>query len=275
MLSRRAEWVSPAGCAVKVTSTRMVSLTQRSIAAICYEVEAIDHTTRIVVQSELVANEQLPTPGGDPRAAALLKAPLVEQADSARGARAGLVHSSRDSALIVAAVMDHVVDGPPDTLVQSESFPHLGRTMVSTTLEPGQRLRLVKVVAYGWSGSRSIPAVRDQADAALAGAMQTGWEGLLAEQRSYLDGFWARADVELDGDTAIQQAVRFGLLHILQAGARAEGMPIAAKGLTGTGYDGHAFWDTETFRAACVDLHRAGCGRPRPPLATQHAAARD
>jgi len=81
----------------------------------------------------------------------------------------------------------------------------------------------------------------------LAAAMQTGWEGLLAEQRSYLDRFWACADVEVDGDSAIQQAVRFGLFHILQAGARAEGRAIAAKGLTGPGYDGHAFWDTETF----------------------------
>jgi alpha,alpha-trehalose phosphorylase len=247
VLGRRAEWVSPAGSAIKVSSTRMVSLTQRSIAAICYEVEPVNQTTRIVVQSELVANEQLPVPGRDPRGTAALPAPLVEQADASRGARAGLVHSTRESALIVAAVMDHVVDGPPGTLVQSESFPHLGRTMVSTTLEPGQRLRLIKVVAYGWSGSRSLPAVRDQADAALAGAMQTGWEGLLAEQRSYLDRFWACADVELDGDSAIQQAVRFGLFHILQAGARAEGRAIAAKGLTGPGYDGHAFWDTETF----------------------------
>jgi len=247
VLGRQAEWVSPAGSAVKVTSTRMVSLTQRSIAAICYEVEPVNQTTRIVVQSELVANEQLPVPGRDPRGTAALTAPLVEQADASRGARAGLVHSTRESALIVAVVMDHVVDGPPGTLVQSESFPHLGRTMVSTTLEPGQRLRLIKVVAYGWSGSRSLPAVRDQADAALAAAMQTGWEGLLAEQRSYLDRFWACADVELDGDSAIQQAVRFGLFHILQAGARAEGRAIAAKGLTGPGYDGHAFWDTETF----------------------------
>jgi alpha,alpha-trehalose phosphorylase len=247
VLGRQAEWVSPAGCAVKVTSTRMVSLTQRSIAAICYEVEPVNQTTRIVVQSELVANEQLPVPGRDPRGPAALTEPLVEQADASRGARAGLVHSTRESALIVAVVMDHVVAGPPGTLVQSESFPHLGRTMVSTTLEPGQRLRLIKVVAYGWSGSRSLPAVRDQADAALAGAMQTGWEGLLAEQRSYLDRFWACADVELDGDSAIQQAVRFGLFHILQAGARAEGRAVAAKGLTGPGYDGHAFWDTETF----------------------------
>jgi len=247
VLGRQAEWVSPAGTAVKVSSTRMVSLTQRSIAAICYEVEPVNQTTRIVVQSELVANEQLPVPGRDPRGTAELTEPLVEQADASRGARAGLVHSTRESALIVAVVMDHVVDGPPGTLVQSESFPHLARTMVSTTLQPGQRLRLIKVVAYGWSGSRSLPAVRDQADAALAAAMQTGWEGLLAEQRSYLDRFWACADVELDGDTAIQQAVRFGLFHILQAGARAEGRAVAAKGLTGPGYDGHAFWDTETF----------------------------
>ena len=45
----------------------------------------------------------------------------------------------------------------------------------------------------------------------------------------------------------VQQAVRFGLFHLLQASARAEGRGIASKGLTGTGYDGHIFWDTEGF----------------------------
>jgi alpha,alpha-trehalose phosphorylase len=40
---------------------------------------------------------------------------------------------------------------------------------------------------------------------------------LLAEQRAYLDEFWERADVEIDGDAEIQQAVRFALFHILQA----------------------------------------------------------
>ena len=114
-------------------------------------------------------------------------------------------------------------------------------------LEPGQRLRLVKFVAYGWSGSRSLPAVRDQADAALAGARKAGWDGLLTAQRSYLDAFWARADVQLDGDPEIQQAVRFALFHVLQAGARAEGRAIPAKGLTGPGYDGHCFWDSEAY----------------------------
>jgi alpha,alpha-trehalose phosphorylase len=247
VLTRKSEWASPAGRAVRVTSTRLVSFVQRSIAAICYDVEPLAGTARVVVQSELVANEQLPAGTGDPRVAAVLETPLEPAADSARGARAGLVHTTRDSGLIVAAVMDHVIDGPPDTLVRSESFPHLARTTVSATLAPAQRLRLVKFVSYGWSGSRSLPAVRDQADAALAGAAQTGWDELLDQQRVYLDDFWATADVELDGDTRIQQAVRFALFGVLQAGARAEGRAIPAKGLTGPGYDGHTFWDTEAF----------------------------
>ncbi|CAM5638158.1 Glycoside hydrolase family 65 protein OS=Streptomyces tendae OX=1932 GN=GUR47_04820 PE=3 SV=1 [Streptomyces tendae] len=87
----------------------------------------------------------------------------------------------------------------------------------------------------------------DQVEAALAAAAHGGWDGLVAEQREYLDDFWARADVEVHGDEEIQQAVRFALFHVLQAGARAEQRAIPAKGLTGSGYDGHAFWDTEMF----------------------------
>src|SRR6185437_190335 len=125
VLRRTAEWASPAGRAVRVSSTRLVSFVQRSIAAICYEVEPVGGTVRVVVQSELVANEQLPAAGGDPRAAAVLEAPLVAEADAARGARAGLVHSTRHSGLRIAAVMDHVIDGSAATSVQAESFPHL------------------------------------------------------------------------------------------------------------------------------------------------------
>ena len=106
---------------------------------------------------------------------------------------------------------------------------------------------MVKFVAYAWSGARSLTGVRDQVWAALAAARQAGWDGLLAGQRRYLDDFWNRADVEVDGDPEVQQAVRFALFHVLQASARAENRAIPAKGLTGPGYSGHAFWDAETF----------------------------
>ena len=143
--------------------------------------------------------------------------------------------------------MDHVFEGPDGTAVQSEAEEDLGRVTIATDLQDGERLSLVKFLTYGWSATRSLPAVRDQVEAALVEARHTGWERLLAGQRESLDVFWDVADVELEGDLEIQQAVRFGLFHSMQAGARAERRAIPAKGLTGPGYDGHAFWDTETF----------------------------
>ncbi|GAA2101880.1 glycoside hydrolase family 65 protein [Actinomadura alba] len=246
-LTRTVEWSTPADRTVRITSVRMVSLTQRAIAAICYEVEPVDGAVRVVTQSELVANEALPDLGKDPRVAAALEMPLVSEEHVAKDTSVVLMHRSRHSGLRMAAAMAHRIDGPEHMAVEVESSPDVGRLTVATRLEPGQRLRIVKFIAYGWSSRRSRPALHDQVAAALAAARHSGWEGLLKEQREYLDDFWSGADVEIDGDAEVQQAVRFGLFHILQAGARAERRMIAAKGLTGPGYDGHTFWDTETF----------------------------
>ncbi|MDX2597691.1 glycosyl hydrolase family 65 protein [Streptomyces sp. WI03-4A] len=247
VLERTCEWTSPAGSTVRVRSTRLVSLAQRSVAAVAYEVEAVGSRSRVVIQSELVANEQLPGSNGDPRAAMALQSPLEPEDDFASGSRLRLVHRTRRSGLRVGVAADHVVTGPERTTTRSESGTDVARLTVTSVLEPGQTLRVEKLVAHGWSGTRSLPAMADQVDAALAAAAHDGWPGLLDEQRAYLDDFWARADVEVDGDEEIQQAVRFALFHVLQAGARAEQRAIPAKGLTGSGYDGHAFWDTEMF----------------------------
>jgi len=248
VLHRSLEWASPTGRAVRIASTRLVSFTQRAVAAILYEVQAVDAGTPVVVQSELVANA--PPPQGqdrDPRAAAALESPLRSEFSGAHDSRVMLAHSTRASGLTMAAAIDHVVDGPARTATSAESFEDVARLIVSADLAPGEPLRLVKFLAYGWSSERSPAAIVDQVSAALAEARHHGWEGLLAEQREYLDDFWSRADVEIEGDAELQQAIRFDLFHTLQAGARAEQRAIAAKGLTGPGYDGHAFWDTETF----------------------------
>ncbi|MFF7122295.1 MULTISPECIES: glycoside hydrolase family 65 protein [unclassified Streptomyces] len=247
VLERTVEWTSPAGSTVRVRSTRLVSLTQRAVAAVGYEVEAVGRRSRVVIQSELVANEQLPGSNGDPRAAMALQSPLEREDDLAVGNRLRLVHRTRRSGLRVAVAADHVVTGPERTTTRSESGGDVARLTVTSVLEPGQTLRVEKLVAHGWSGTRSLPAMADQVDAALAAAAHDGWQGLLDSQRAHLDDFWSGADVEVDGDEEIQQAVRFALFHVLQAGARAEQRAIPAKGLTGSGYDGHAFWDTEMF----------------------------
>jgi len=157
------------------------------------------------------------------------------------------VHRTRGSGLRIAAAMDHFVDCPPGADMSSESTADTGRVSITIRLEPGQQMKITKLLTYGWSSQRSRQALLDQVLAAMIAARHTGLDGLLDEQRAYLDDFWNSADVELDGDLEVQQAVRFGLFHILQAGARGEDRPIPAKGLTGPGYDGHAFWDTETF----------------------------
>lgn len=247
VLDRRLEWSTPSNRRVRVTSTRLVSLVQRSVAAICYEVEALEQQVRVVVQSELVANEAPPPATGDPRVSAVLKDPWRAEYRANEDVRCELVHSTNISNLKVAAAMDHEVNGPDSTNIRCESFDDLGRVTITATLEPGERLRIVKYVAYGWSAQRSKEALRDQVDAALDAAMGAGWDGLRASQRSFLEDFWDRADIELDGDDEIQQALRFSLFHVLSAVVRSERRGIPAKGLTGNGYDGHSFWDSETF----------------------------
>ncbi len=244
-LQRSAQWTSPAGSRVQVCSTRLVSFSHRAVAALCYEVEAVDREVRLIVQSELVANEAQPTLSGDPRVAAVLHHPLVAVERDIERHGALLLHRTRASGLLVAAGMDHIIEAPGRVEEETDGREDWARTTVTCVLEPGQRLRLVKFLAYGWSATRSAPSLRDQVAAALTGARYSGWDGLLRTQRAYLDEFWAAADVEVDGDPVVQQAVRFGLFHVLQSGARAERRAIPAKGLTGPGYDGHSFWDTE------------------------------
>jgi alpha,alpha-trehalose phosphorylase len=246
VLRRNADWLSPSGNRVRVSSVRLVSFVQRAVAAILYEVEPLGAQASLVLQSELVANEPLPALAGDPRGAAATL-PLRCEQFSHHDARVVQVHSTQTSGLLMAAGIDHVIEGPPGAETHTESSEDVGRVTVTAEVAPGQRVRVMKLLAYGWSSQRSLPSVRGQVEAALAAARHTGWDGLVAAQREYLADFWDRADVELEGDAELQQAVRFGLFHTLQAGARAEQRAIPAKGLTGPGYDGHTFWDSETF----------------------------
>jgi alpha,alpha-trehalose phosphorylase len=247
VLERRAEWLSPAGRRVRISSTRLVSFAHRSIAAVLYEVEPMDAPTRLVVQSELVANEPGAGADKDPRAAAVIEAPLRSELFAHQEGKVVLVHSTRASGLRMAAAMDHEIDAPAPVATTTESDPDLGRMTAAVELEPGQRLRVVKFFAYGWSSQRSVSSLRDQVEAALASARHSGWQDLVDAQRQYLDRFWDSADVRIEGDEELQLAVRFALFHILQSSARSENRAIPAKGLTGPGYDGHVFWDTEMF----------------------------
>ena len=167
-LTRDVHWRSPAGKQVKVTSTRLVSLAQRSVAAIEYVVEAVDEFVRVTVQSELVTNEDQPPTSNDPRVSAILDQPAAGRPPRMTGhAERLLMHRTQVSKLMMAAAMDHDVEVPGRVEVDTNAGEDLARTTVICGLRPGQKLRIVKYLAYGWSSLRSRPALRDQAAAAL------------------------------------------------------------------------------------------------------------
>ncbi|MET0424790.1 MAG: glycosyl hydrolase family 65 protein, partial [Actinoplanes sp.] len=241
-LTREVEWTSPDGVDVWLRSERLVSFVRPSVAAIRYTVRA---GAELRVTSDLVVNEDQPASRDDPRASAVVPEPF----EAVTHDRDALVHRTRRSEIMVAAAVTHRgADG------EVAAHPDRIRWTATGTGE----LTVEKTLAYRWNGDGSrAEAVADRDAAAAAGFAE-----LADEQCRYLDEFWAAADVELDGDPEVQQAVRFGLFHVLQAGAQAGPHPIAAKGLTGNGYDGHTLWDTETFvlpvltytHPACVGL---------------------
>ena len=117
----------------------------------------------------------------------------------------------------------------------------------SAELQPGAALRMVKYLAYGWSAQRSVPAVRDQVGAALRPRATPAGTGCSPSSARSSTTSGTRADVEIDGDPQLQQAVRFALFHVLQAGraGRAAGDP-------GQGAD----------RSAATTATRSGTPRP-------------
>ncbi|MGW0771196.1 family 65 glycosyl hydrolase, partial [Streptomyces sp. NPDC002676] len=92
ILSRTARWTSPGGRTVRISLWRLVSFTQRAVAAVVYEVEPVGGPATVAVQSELVANAQLPRFQGDPRVAAAIESPLMAEESFAQDTRLRLVH---------------------------------------------------------------------------------------------------------------------------------------------------------------------------------------
>lgn len=78
-------------------------------------------------------------------------------------------------------------------------------------------------------------------------AKKIGFNKIKENQKEYLKDYWHFSDVKIEGDDGLQQAFRYNALQILQSTGKDGKSNIAAKGLTGEYYEGHYFWDTETY----------------------------
>ncbi|MBB3083988.1 glycoside hydrolase family 65 protein [Geodermatophilus sabuli] len=254
-LDRRVRWTALSGTTMEVTSRRIVSLAERSVCAVRYEVRALDGPAHVVVRSEVAAGEVTPTgvDNDDPRVAPALDhafEPLVHVSTATGGALGSRTHRS---GITIAAAVDHEIDGGR---VSTHADEHHVITTVAADLLPGQGLTVVKAVGYSWSYDAVVDSVVGEASAAVGSARDLGWEGLLARQRAVLDELWATADVQVDGDPELQQALRYAVFQLFCAAACISDAPVGAKGLTGMGYSGHTFWDVEGFVLPALTLLR-------------------
>ncbi len=248
LLTRALRWRSPAGDEVRLRTRRLVSLSERELAAIEYEIEPTERPLHLVIHSELLVSSTPAAPSRDPRSGAVLPGgTLLPRLSACEGSRALLAHETRFSRHVVVAGMDHVVLSSPAHEVAGAARDSDAHWSLAATAEPGQPVRLVKLLAYRWEDRGDTAALAAAVERDLDRARSLGFDELAVRQRAALDHVWAVADIELEGDPEIQHALRYALFQLHQNTALAAGHAIPAKGLTGPGYNGHTFWDTEIF----------------------------
>jgi alpha,alpha-trehalose phosphorylase len=256
-LDRDILWETPAGKQVSITSRRLVSFEHRHVAAIFYEVTLLNAAAPVVLSSEIIANEPAPRRANyDPRQAKVFVEKVLNHRMSyAKEQRIVLCHATNKSGLIVACAIDHTVETTSRVTWNTQHTPDAGQAVATIDAEPGCPITLVKYMVYHTSQTAPPEEMCARAERTLDRAVAAGFPALLSGQEQYMDDFWQRSDVKVmtnparakASTTAVQQAIRFNLFHVLQASARAENTGVPAKGLTGAAYEGHYFWDSEIY----------------------------
>jgi alpha,alpha-trehalose phosphorylase len=260
VLTREMIWRTPAGKRVRVSSQRMVSFVHRHLAVMTFEITLLDAAAPVVVSSQLLNRQDGEDEyhvkaaalgeGKDPRRARKFGQRVLQpQLQREDGNEIVLGYRCANSAMTLACGTRHHIDTSCQVDVTTHVGPDLAKTVFTVRATPGDPIKITKLVSY--HSSNGVPAVElaDRCSRTLERAETDGVDQIVNEQRAWLDEYWASADIELRGDDAAQQALRWNLFQLAQASARTQEQGIAAKGVTGGGYDGHYFWDTEVYVA--------------------------
>ncbi len=260
VLTRDLLWRTPSGKRVRVRSRRMVSMTQKHVAVMTFEVTVLDGRAPVQISSQLLnrqdSEQEYPQPGvdvgsmADPRKSERFDRRVLEPRLSMGDATTGrlkLGYRCAASRMTLGVVVDHDLRTENECRVRVHADDDLAKMTYQIQAEPGVPIVLTKVVSF--HTARLVPAreLIDRCERTLDRVVEGGLDDLFAQQRGWLDDFWQRSDVEIPGRDDLQQAVRWNLLSVIQAAARAEADGVPAKGVTGSGYGGHYFWDTEIY----------------------------
>lgn len=223
---------------IEVRAQRVMAGDAAQTLAIRFEVTSVSFTGRLTLTSSIDAHHHAEPQGDDPRVGAAVPGGGWISETSAPGV---VVQHSRRSGRWTACAQAHRA-GAGLGLLPGEGPAPLARFTAGLT--PGRTVRLEKTVAYAQSDAApDLETLTDRAEAAA----EAGFDALAASRAAELAAFWNDADVRLSGDPAAQLALRLNIFHSRQSASADERFGTAAKGLTGEGYEGHVFWDSEAF----------------------------
>jgi alpha,alpha-trehalose phosphorylase len=266
VLHSELTWHTRAAGRVRVLSERVVSLEHRHLAVLRLSFELLDAPAAVTITSQLVNRQDVATRDAgpthaDPRRSRTFDRRVLDpvlqthpDAGSPGGGTVTLGYRCVESGMTIAAAYRHAIEAGGGVAFDTELAGDRAATTMHLDAGPGATVTLTKYVAYHSSsqiheasGDVSIDELAARCRSTLDAAEASGWERALAEQQVWLDRFWARTDIAVDGDDAVQQAIRWNLFQMAQASAQIGGRGIAAKAVTASGYDGHYFWDTEVY----------------------------
>ncbi|GGH43208.1 glycoside hydrolase family 65 protein [Microbacterium album] len=268
---RRLLWRTPAGKDVLIEDDRMVSFAERHLAVMRMTVTLLDTDAPVTISSQIVNRQDGENVyGGVPTVAKARS--IAAQKEAGRGTefdprktdkinervlqpqeywqdelRSALSYRVTGSGMTLAVAADHQIDTENDFDTRSLVEPDIAKQVFRVRAKAGVPITITKVVSY--HTSRGVPAreLVDRCRRTLDRIAIDGVEPVYRRQREWMDEFWSRSDVRIAGQDSLQQATRWCLFQLAQAAARADGFGVPAKGVTGSGYSGHYFWDTEIY----------------------------
>lgn len=239
---RIVQWKSPKGKEIKLTFRRLVSFAHRELFAIDVRIEPINFNGQVRIVSTVNGKVKNYTNANDPRVGAGHAERMTVINAGVKGSDAYVVDETMASKLRAACVTRHRLDADADIQLEAGSR----EVTFTATLPLIGPIHFTKYNLYTDSLRHGQEMIERgiQLQEALK---DLSFEDLLTEQTEYLNAYWKSADVVIQNDDQLQEGIRFNLFQLLQSAGRDKHSNISAKGLSGEGYEGHYFWDTEIY----------------------------
>ena len=240
---RQIVWRSPQGRETELTFRRMASFTARELLTIHITILAKNWSGDIKLVSRQNGGVRNDGDPNDPRKASEAKHMLRTVESGCRDDYMYMQCETMSSAQTVACAATHTGDGIFS--IQFHDNPIENTATLESRVEQGTPLSFVKWCVY--TDNRRHPSTLSTAVQLVRSYAETPIEAWYQRQRDFLNDFWNASRVMLQGQTTLQAGVDFAAYTLLQSAGQDGLSSIASKGLSGEGYEGHFFWDTEIY----------------------------